>query len=97
MYVKMLTRMAGPTLNAEPGQVLQLPDEAARKLVNGGYAVMVAAPAPTAPEGPPASGPVETTSAEPTDAEKSAATSASSGSGKAASGRRGRRKQSKAQ
>jgi len=44
MRVQMITAMAGPGGNASPGQVIDVDDQTARLLTEGGYAVYVDAP-----------------------------------------------------
>lgn len=52
MRIKLRTRYAGPRGCFEPEQVIDLPNNEAADLINGGYATEVKAPQPTRP--PPA-------------------------------------------
>lgn len=45
MKIKLLTRMAGPQVNAGPGEELDLPREQAQHLIAGGYAIPLEKPA----------------------------------------------------
>ena len=42
MKIRMKTRVSGPTISAEPGQVLDLPIEQAQPFIDGHYAEVVA-------------------------------------------------------
>ncbi len=41
MRIEMKTLYAGPDRTISPGQVVDLPDDEARELIDGGYAVQV--------------------------------------------------------
>ena len=41
MRVKMISMMSGPEINVQPGQEVDVPEETAEQLINGGFAVLV--------------------------------------------------------
>ncbi len=53
MRIKMLTQLAGPTLVASPGQEIEVDNEPATALLDGGFAEAVKAEAETATVAPP--------------------------------------------
>lgn len=50
--VRMKTMMAGPSGVVQPGEVIEVGDDAARALVDGGFAIWVDAPVETATVAP---------------------------------------------
>lgn len=59
MRVKLRSRMAGPSGVIMPNEERELPDDVAESLIAGGYAVLVAEPAPTPEPEPQESATVE--------------------------------------
>ena len=45
MLIRLYTRVAGPGENHAPGDIIDVPEDWARALVSGGYAVIIDAPA----------------------------------------------------
>ena len=50
MKIKMRTILAGPMGNMQPGQVVDVPDDTARTLIDGGFAEAVDVPSPVETE-----------------------------------------------